>query len=283
MRPLRSCDDSHLNTGLSKCPVDFARMKGAIIVPYGTKLPAQLTLEKLTELAHADENERIYGIGGFCEYAPEGGEAQTGAVGYGGLRVTGYSDRADTFTLDKNYPELHSSLTKSSGKAWGTYFYDEKNYIYGLDDGTDVLAPFPMSTIHSNATPYSTSSAKSTMTVKFCHEDARAAIENADFVKLGFNPQRATMGLTAVKLAKVPDTDNDFKLIEKIGGFDLTPTFGPLIADSAATAVSGITAATYDSDKKVLTLTFSDGNAGNPHLKAPKALLEAGIEGIEEV
>ena len=37
MRPIRTCDDSHLNTGLSKCPVDFARMKGAIIVPYGTK------------------------------------------------------------------------------------------------------------------------------------------------------------------------------------------------------------------------------------------------------
>lgn len=282
MRPLRSCDDSHLNTGLSKCPVDFARMKGAIIVPYGTKLPAQLTLEKLTELAHADENERIYGIGGFCEYAPEGGEAQTGAVGYGGLRVTGYSDRADTFTLDKNYPELHSSLTKSSGKAWGTYFYDEKNYIYGLDDGTDVLAPFPMSTIHSNATPYSTSSAKSTMTVKFCHEDARAAIEHADYAKLSFNPQRATLGLTAVKLVKVSDTGNDFKLIEKIGGFDLTPTFGPLIADSA-TAISGATAATYDADKKTLTLTVSGSSSAEPKLKAPKTLLEAGIEGIEEV
>jgi hypothetical protein len=257
-------------------------MKGAIIVPYGTKLPAQLTLEKLTELAHADENERIYGIGGFCEYAPEGGEAQTGAVGYGGLRVTGYSDRADTFTLDKNYPELHSSLTKSSGKAWGAYFYDEKNYIYGLDDGTDVLAPFPMSTIHSNATPYSTSSAKSTMTVKFCHEDARAAIEHADYAKLSFNPQRATLGLTAVKLVKVSDTGNDFKLIEKIGGFDLTPTFGPLIADSA-TAISGATAATYDADKKTLTLTVSGSSSAAPKLKAPKTLLEAGIEGIEEV
>ncbi len=62
MRPIRSCDDSHLNTGLSKCPVDFARMKGAIIVPYGTKLPAKLTIEELTKLAHADEHERIYGI-----------------------------------------------------------------------------------------------------------------------------------------------------------------------------------------------------------------------------
>lgn len=281
MRPIRTCDDSHLNTGLSKCPVDFARMKGAIIVPYGTKLPAKLTNEELTKLAHADVNERIYGIGGFCEYAVEGGEAQTGTVGYGGLRVTGYSDRTDTFTLDKNYPELHSSLTKSSGKTWGVYFYDEKNYLYGLDDGTEVLAPFPMSTVHSNATPYSTSSAKSTMTVKFCHEDSRAAIENADFVKLSFNPQRSTLGLTAVKLVKVADSGKDYKLIEKIGGFDLTSTFGQLLVDNVASVISNATACTYNEDKQTLTFTVS-GDA-IPKLKSPKALLEAGIEGIEEV
>ncbi len=130
--------------------------------------------------------------------------------------------------------------------AWGAYFFDEKNYLYGLKDDTDVLAPFPMSTIHSNATPYSTSSAKSTMTVKFCHEDARAAIERADYVKLDFNPQRATLGLTAVKLVKTGDTGNDFKLLESIG-----------------------------------TLTVS--GSAVPKLKAPKTLLEAGIEGIEEV
>lgn len=282
MRPIRTCEDTHLNTGLSKCPVDFARMKGAIIVPYGTKLPAKLSIEDLTKLAHADEHERIYGIGGFCEYALEGGEAQTSAVGYGGLQVTGYSDRTDTFTLDKNYPELHSSLTRCSGMKWGAYFYDEKNYIYGLDDGTDVLAPFPMMTIHSNSTPYPTSSAKSTMTVKFCHENAREAIENADYAKLGFNPQRAILGLTAVKLVKVSDTGNEYKLLEKIGGYDLTPTFGPLIAESPS-SITGATASTYNAEKKTLTLTISGSTTDAPKLKAPKTLLESGIEGIEEV
>lgn len=280
MRPIRSCDDSHLNTGLSKCPVDFARMKGAIIVPFGTKLPAALTVDKLVELVHADIQERIYGIKGFCEYAQEGGEAQTGAVGYGGLKVTGYSDRSDTFTLDKNYPELHASLTRSCDKAWGAYFFDEKNFLYGLNDGSDVLAPFPMTTIHSNATPYATSSARSTMTVKFCHEDARAAIEHADFVKLDFNPQRVVLGLTAVALIKASDTGNEYKLVESVGGYDLTPTFGPLIADNA-NVIAGATAATYNADKETLTLTVS--NSATPKLKAPKVLLEAGIDGIEEV
>lgn len=281
MRAIRTCDDSHLNTGLSKCPVDFARMKGAIIVNYGAKLPEELTVENLSKQAHAAESERIYGILGFCEYAPEGGEAQTGAVGYGGLAVTGYSDRADTFTLDKNYPELHASLTKAAGKKWGAYFFDEKNYLYGLNDGTDELAPFPMNTIHSNATPYSTSGAKSTMTVKFCHEDARAAIEQADYQKLSFNPQRAVLGLTAVKLVKVGTTGNDYKVIEATGGYDCTPDLGSLIATAESTAIDGATAATYDASKKALTVTADSG--ATPHLKSPAELYALGIKGIEEV
>lgn len=280
MRNLRKCNTGHLNTGISKCPVDFARMKGAIIVPYGSKLPADLSVEALTKQAHADEAERIYGIVGFCEFAQEGGEAQTGAVGYGGLQVTGYSDRADTYTLDKNYPELHASLTKCAGNKFGAYYFDEKNMLYGLNDGTDELAPFPMNTIHSNATPYSTSGSKSTMTVKFCHEDSRAAIENADYIQLDFNPMRATLGLTGVKLIKVGDTGNDYKLIEAVGGYDLTSTFGPLMADNT-NVISGATAVAYDTDKDVITLTVS--GSATPTLKAPKLLLEAGISGIEQV
>lgn len=280
MRNLRKCNTGHLNTGISKCPVDFARMKGAIIVPYGSKLPANLSVEALTKQAHADEAERIYGIVGFCEFAQEGGEAQTGAVGYGGLQVTGYSDRADTYTLDKNYPELHASLTKCAGYKFGAYYFDEKNMLYGLNDGTDELAPFPMNTIHSNATPYSTSGSKSTMTVKFCHENSRAAIENADYIQLDFNPMRATLGLTGVKLIKVGDTGNDYKLIEAVGGYDLTSIFGPLMADNT-NVISGATAVAYDTDKEVLTLTVS--GSATPALKSPKLLLEAGIAGIEQV
>ena len=280
MRNLRKCNNGHLNTGISKCPVDFARMKGAIIVPYGSKLPAKLSVEALTKQAHADEAERIYGIVGFCEFAQEGGEAQTGAVGYGGLQVTGYSDRADTYTLDKNYPELHASLTKCAGNKFGAYYFDEKNMLYGLNDGTDELAPFPMNTIHSNATPYSTSGSKSTMTVKFCHEDSRAAIENADYVQLDFNPQRATLGLTGVKLIKVSDSGNEYKLIEAVGGYDITSIFGPLMADNA-NVINGVTAVTYDEDKEALTLTVT--GSATPALKAPKLLLEAGISGIEQV
>lgn len=281
MRKLRTCQDSVLHTGVSKCPVDFGRMKGAIILPPGQKLPDNLTLESLEKLVHADRSERAYGIVTFCEYAQEGGEAQTGSVGYGGLGVTGYSDRADTFTLDKNYPELHASLTRCAEKKWGAYFFDEKKFLYGLNDGTDTLAPFPMNTIHSNATPYPTSSAKSTMTVKFCHEDSRAAIEDADFIKLDFDPRKATLGLVEVQLVKAATSGNDYKLIEKVGGYDLTPVFGSLIADNANLISGATSAVSYDADKE--TLTIASTGSAVPKLKSPKLLYEAGVTGIEQL
>lgn len=281
MRKIRTCQDSVLHTGVSKCPVDFGRMKGAIILPPGKKLPEDLTLESLEKMVHADRSERAYGIVTFCEYAQEGGEAQTGSVGYGGLGVTGYSDRADTFTLDKNYPELHASLTRCAEKKWGAYFFDEKKFLYGLNDGTDTLAPFPMNTVHSNATPYPTSSAKSTMTVKFCHEDSRAAIEDADYVKLDFDPRKATLGLVEVKLVKVAASGNDYKIIEKVGGFDLTPTYGPMIADNANLISGATSAVSYDTEKE--TLTIATTGAVVPKLKTPKLLHDAGVTGIEEL
>lgn len=281
MRKIRTCQDSVLHTGVSRCPVDFGRMKGAIILPPGKKLPDNLTLESLEKLVHADRAERAYGIVTFCEYAQEGGEAQTGSVGYGGLGVTGYSDRADTFTLDKNYPELHASLTRCAEKKWGAYFFDEKRFLYGINDGTDTLAPFPMNTIHSNATPYPTSSAKSTMTVKFCHEDSRAAIEDADFIKLDFDPRKATLGLVEVELIKDGTTGNDYKIIEKVGGFDLTSTYGALFTESASLINGSTTAVTYDEGKETLTIATTD--SVKPKLKAPKVLYEAGVTGIEQL
>ena len=93
MRKLRTCDSAQLNTGVSKCPPDFENMKGAILVPPGTKLPADLTAEKLEQMVHADRPGRIFGIVRFTEYAKNGGEIQTAANGYDGEAPTGVSAR----------------------------------------------------------------------------------------------------------------------------------------------------------------------------------------------
>lgn len=282
MRKLRTCDTAHFNTGVSKCPPDFAKMIGAIIVAYGTKLPADIDGDKFEKLIHADGDERIFGVVRFVEYAKNGGESQTSTLGYGPEQFSGFSARKDTFTLDRFYPELHSSITRCAHLRRGVYFFDENNMLYGLNDDTDVLAPYPMASVMSDATPHPTSSAKSTMAVIFAHEDAKAAAINFDYTQLDFNPATFTLGLVAVRLEKAAVTGNSYKLFEVVGGYDVTPIYGPLIATAGAAVISGTTSAsTYNEEDKTLTIASADG--ASIRLKDPSVLYENNIKGIEQV
>lgn len=282
MRKLRTCDTAQFNTGVSKCPPDFGKMLGAIVVEEGGKLPPGLTAEKLEQLVHASGNERIYGIVKFTEYALNGGEPQSSANGYGPEEFTGFSARKDTYNLNRFYPELHSALTRAAHLPRGVYFFDENNMLYGLNDGTETLAPYPVSGIFSKATPHPTSSAKASMDVTFCHADAKAAAINFDYVQLDFNPLKLTLGLIGVKLEKVGSTGNSYKLYEAVGGFDVTPIYGPLIATAGDAVISGATSAsTYDDTTQTLTIASSSG--ADIRLKNASVLYENDIKGIEQV
>lgn len=279
MRKTRVCAGSRLNTGVSKCQIDFEKIKGVIIVEKGKKLPADLDAKKLEELCHADRPERVYPILTFVEYAKNGGEPQTGSTGYGPLGVTGVSARTDTFTLDKFYESLNASLLKVMNSPFDVYYFDAKHLLYGYNDGTEILAGIPMSCIYPTVTPHPTSSAKSVMTVSFCFEDAQDAMENFDYVQLDFNPKTAVIGLVGVQLEKA--SDNAYKLIEAIGGYDRTAEFGELIADGAAEVLGNATSATYNADGETITVVAKD--SGVPYLKSPSVLYEKGIKGIEQV
>lgn len=280
MRPIRTCESAQLNTGVSKCFLDMGKVKGAILVPRGVKLPAELTGEKLLELCHEDIGARVFPIAPFTEYAKTGGEVQANENGYGGVSASGVSARTDALTLDKFYPELNAALLRSMNQPFDVYYWDESNVLYGINDGTDLLAGFPMSTVYPTAVPHPTSSEAASLIVNFAFEDARASMEKLDFVKLSFNPRNYAKGLTLVELVKAGDAGDEYKLLEKIGGYDLTSTYGSLLADNPE-LVSGATAVTYDDDKNTLTLTVDSG--ATPRLKSPKLLFEAGIEGIEQL
>lgn len=278
MTKLRQCASAQLNTGTSKCPLDMGKMIGAIIVPQGTTLPADLTADSLEELAHADEGERICGILRFAEYAKNGGEAQTSANGYGPEKFNGFSARKDTFTMDEFHPELDRSLNRSANVPRGVYFFNEDNYIFGVDGANGTLEPFDMSSIYSDATPFPSSSAKATMNVTFCHAKVKQSIENYNFAPLGFDPSKLVLGLTEVVLEK--QGESGYKLYEKTGKLDVTGIYGPLIATAGASVLDGSTAAaTYDAASKALTIT---GN-GTVSLKSPATLYEKGIKGIVQV
>lgn len=279
MRKIRNCNSTKLNTGVSKCQIDFAKIKGAIIVEKGVKLPEDLTGEKLEELCHAERPNRAMPVFVFVEYAKNGGEPQVSAVGYGGNQVSSVNARTDTFTMDKFYEALNSSMLKTMNTPFDVYYFDEKNMLYGYNDGTDVLAGVPMSTIYPIVTPHPTSSAKSTMTLNFCLEDAQSAMENVDYIQLDFDPKRFAIGLVGVQVVQIEGTK--YKIVEAIGGYDRTPEFGALIADKVTSTMTGVSSAQYDSENEVLTLTLENGKT--PKLKSPAELYEAGIKGIENV
>lgn len=278
MRKLRTCVGALLNTGISKCPIDFGKIRGVLLVPKGKKLPALLTAESLKKACHADRSERVYPIGPFVEFAKNGGEPQANANGYGGVQVTDLSARTDTFTMDKFYPEVNASLLKVMNQKYDAYYYDDKNYIYGVADGEE-LAGIPMSTVYPTDTSYPTSSASASLTVSLAYEDARSAMEKLDYIKADFDIRKAAVGLVEVEFGRVGNAGNAYKLYEKVGGYDVTAIYGELLADNAV-VIAGTSAATYSAADETLTLTVTEG--AEPKLKAPKTLLEAGIEGIEQ-
>lgn len=274
MRPTRNCFQADFNSGKSGCPIDYGKIKGAIIVPAGEKLPAGFDGEDLREACHADVPNRIYPVVTFVEYAKNGGEPQVSAIGYGPNKVTGINAQTDTFTLDEVDYGLNAELLKSKNMKRDVYYFDENGVVYGVNDGTDVLAGIPMACIYPTIVPHPTSSAKESLTVSFCHVDAEKSQQNYDFITTGIHLEDSLIGLVPVELVK--DGDNKYHIVEKIGGYDRTAEFGATIASNASAVIDGISAATYADG--ALTLTVTQG--ATPSLKAPSALYAKGIEGI---
>lgn len=278
MRKIRTCAASRMNSGGSACKIDWGKVKGAFLVEHGVKLPAELTAQILEELCHADRPDRIYPIFPIFEGAKNGGEPQINAVGYGPSQYNGLNAQTDTFTLARFDEALNARLLQCAGKEWDAYYWDSNMMLHGYNDGTDILAGIPMSTVYPTVTPYSTSGAKSSMTVSFCRMDAEDSLINFDYVKLDFNPANFIRGgLVDVEL--VTTTANKYKILEKIGAYDRTPEFGQLIADKAAEVLNNVTTATYADGE----LTITPKDSGVPSLKAPSVLFENNIKYIEQV
>ena len=277
MRPIRNCSRGDLNTGTSKCALDLSNVIGAVLVEPGTKFPANATASSLREACHADRPNRFMPVMRFVEYSKDGGEPNVSSVGYGGNKVASVGARTDNFTLDNYYPELAAALSKAMNKPYDVFYFDENNVVYGLRDGDD-LAGFPLTTVYPGATPHPTSSNPATLIASFAFENARDAIEDFDFVELDFNVANALVGLTKVELVKTATSGNKYKLLEAVGGYDVTSQYGPAIAEAASSALNGASSATYNAADETLTITVSEG--ATPSLKAPSALYTAGIEGI---
>lgn len=277
MRKIRTCKSAQMNTGSSACSIDWKKVKGAILAERGTKLPADLTGKVLMELCHADRPGRIYPIFPFLEYAKNGGEPQVNAIGYGASEYNGLNAQTDTFTLKKFDEMLNAQLLKCANKGWDVYFWNQDNILIGYNDGTEILAGIPMSSVYPNSTLFPTSSAKSAMTVSFAHEDAEDSHLNFDYVQLDFNPKNFLKGLVDVVLEKT-DAENAYKIIEVVGGYDRTEEFGNLVADAATEVLNNVTSASYADG--IITIVPKGDSV--PTLKSSSVLFKNEIKGIEQ-
>ncbi|MCC8176373.1 MAG: hypothetical protein LIO91_08080 [Bacteroidales bacterium] len=281
MAKIRTCTSAQLSTGGSACQLDPGHVIMALLVAHGVKLPADLTGEALEAACHADRPDRVMPISRFVEYSKNGGEPNVSATGYGPNQMTDVSTRTDTFTLLKYSEQLNASLLKCANTLYDVYYIDDKGYIFGIDDGTDTLAGFPMSTVYPIVTPHPTGSDKATETVNFAFVDARAAMESLNYEALDFNPDLYAYGLVPVKFVK---NGSNWKLIEAIGGYDRTAEFGAILATKTTSVLhSDITAVTYNEATEDLTVTFkSSPSISVPELLAPSKLYTNGIKGIEQ-
>jgi HSP20 family molecular chaperone IbpA len=274
MRPIRNCFKNAFNSGVSKCQIEYGKIKGAIIVNHGEKLPAGFDADALAEACHADAPSRIYPVLTFVEYAKNGGEPQTSAVGYGPNQVTGLNAQTDTFTLDSVDYGLHAQILKSMNTPRDVYYFDENNTIYGINDGTDSLAGIPMGSVYSTITPHPTSGNKEQMTISFAHEDAEFSQSNYDYQTTDIDLRGCLVGLTSVDLVK---DGNSYHIVEHVGGFDRTEEFGATIAQNASSVLIGASSASYANG--VLTITLASGTT-TVALAKPSVLYDNGIEGI---
>ena len=264
---------AEFNTGKSVCVLDPGKIKSVILVMHGQKLPDTLSAEELEKACHADRPGRIFPLKTVVEYEPSGGEAQTNATGYGPTKLTGYSAKVDTLTLDDFDASLKANLMAVKNVAFDAYLVDDNNVIYGMNDGTDVLAGIPLSGVYPGGQDWDSSGTEANLTVTLMFQDYEKYVKNADVMACDFNVTDALKGLVYVDFVSVDSTK--YKLVEHFGGLDVTEYYGALLQQNAAEALPDVTSVSYADG--VLTVA-----TGTPVLAKPSALQAVGITGIEQ-
>ena len=278
MSRIRSCASNSFFTGKSVCEIDYDKIKYLLLTKHGVKLQYD-TLDNLRAMCHADLPNRAYGFPQIVNWEPNGGEVQTSQVGYGPNVYNGVSARTDAFTVDKFRHYLRAEILKNVDEEFDMYLIDSKNNLYGLNDGTEVLAGVHV-TIYPSGNDHPGASDKASLAVNVSYVDVEEYMMKLDVVPLDYAARSAVYGLMPVTLEKVGSTGNNYKLVEYYGKGDATAKFGELISDNVASVLNGATAATYDATNNYITVTLASDSTA-PTLKAASVLEANGIYGIE--
>lgn len=278
MARIRTCAGNSFFSGKSVCEIDYDKIKYLVLTKHGVKLEYD-SLADLRAQCHADLPDRAYGFPQIVNWEPNGGEVQTSQIGYGPNVYNGVSARTDALTLDKFRHYLRAEILRNVDEEFDMYLIDVKNNLYGLNDGTEVLAGIPV-TIYPSGNDHPGASDKASLVVNVSYIDVEEYMIKLDVVPLNFSAGSAVYGLMPVTLEKVGSSGNNYKIIEYFGKGDATPKYGALIADNAVNVLNGVTAATYSAENEYISLTLGTG-VTTPTLKLASALEARGIYGIE--
>lgn len=280
MSKVRTCTTDSFFSGQSVCEIDYGQIKGMVLVEHGTKLDYS-TLAALRTACHADLPGRAYGFPPIINWEPSGGEAQFSQIGYGPNAYNGMSPRTDALTLDAFRHYLRSQIIRNANKIWDMYLFDGRNNIYGLTDPEDEDAPMygiPV-TIYPSGNDHSGASDKASLVVNVAYQDVEEYMKRLGVEGLDYEPLTGIYGLMPVTLEKQGATTN-YKVVEFYGKGDATSKYGALLCTSPTAVMNNVTAATYDAQNNVMSLTVTAETTAS--LKKASILCTNGIYGIEQ-
>jgi hypothetical protein len=251
-----------------------------VLVEHGTTLSYD-SLSDLREMCHADLPNRAYGLPPIINWEPNGGEAQVSQIGYGPNSFNGMSPRTDALTLDAFRHYLRAQILNNANKVFDMYLFDDKKQVYGLNvSGSDTLAGIPV-TIYPSGNDHAGASDKASLVVNVVYQDVEDYMKRLDVVPLDYEVLTAIYGLMPVELVKQGSTGSNYKVVEKYGSADATAKYGALLAGTNATnCMDDITAASYNAQDNVLSITLATGKTA-PVLKKASSLCTAGVYGIQ--
>lgn len=271
---IRTCGGTTaFNSGISRCPVPRGKIKGLIFVPHGVLLPTDLTVESLEKFFHADRPNRGFPVKLVDEFAPSGGEAEVTQQGYGANKITGYSARTNTFTLNRYDAGLRANVVEAKNVQFDVYQINEENIIFGERGNKGEFKGIPLSGVYVGGQEHDSSGQVANLTLNLIYTDIERYFRLEEVRQVDFEIIDTLEGLVEVDFQTV--TTGKYKLREVYGGLDVTEYYGELLAAKATTALPGATGVTYSGG--VISAT------GTIKLAKPSILQTNGITGIEQI
>ncbi|MBR4552889.1 MAG: hypothetical protein IKO20_04115 [Bacteroidaceae bacterium] len=294
------CAGYAFNSGVSPCPLDPGKIKGLILYTddnaVGVDLSSPMSTEAgLTSRFYAARPNRLFPIGGIVNYESSGGEVQTSQVGYGASRITGYSEKQMTFTIDHYDFNLRAAIANARGTKFKVLFVDDNNVVYGLaaDSGTyDLgLKGVQVDDIAVGGQDFATADTTANLAVTLYINDYEEVLKSLSAVKLDYDVADALQGLVFVDVAFRSGSPNDIVLVaikEHYSGHNISAAVSGMVNtqnvlsvftnNGSSTAVNSVT---YDSDADAISIKSGLTTSDFTGLADANTLYNNGVFGIE--